>query len=202
MRVVLGVAPGAVDTASIGVCALRDCVPDRPPPEIGRGHGEARRIEGLLQDSAERSPAGRDPNNSDATLQVGQSIDVTQLDEEGTAVVDVTEMTLQMESARFRVTLMRDLKNAVTDMFATLREARELVDGKLKVLEGASYLDPYLLGRVGMAARSFASQADSLADALVYHKCPQEQVNEVEDLLEFFQQVDERVAAIAEVKHR
>jgi hypothetical protein len=33
---------------------------------------------------------------------LGQRIDVIQLDEEGTAVVDVTEMTLPMESARFR----------------------------------------------------------------------------------------------------
>jgi hypothetical protein len=33
---------------------------------------------------------------------LGQRIDVIELDEEGTAVVDVTEMTLPMESARFR----------------------------------------------------------------------------------------------------
>lgn len=33
---------------------------------------------------------------------LGQRIDVFELDEEGTAVVDVTEMTLPMESARFR----------------------------------------------------------------------------------------------------
>jgi glucose/arabinose dehydrogenase len=33
---------------------------------------------------------------------LGQRIDVIELDEEGTAVIDVTEMTLPMESARFR----------------------------------------------------------------------------------------------------
>ena len=33
---------------------------------------------------------------------LGQRIDVIELDEDGTAVVDVTEMTLPMESSRFR----------------------------------------------------------------------------------------------------
>ena len=93
---------------------------------------------------------------------------------------------------------MVEMDARFAEMIATLREARQAVEEELRALEGAKFLDRDSLARVEESARSFEEQVDSLAEMMTSQGAPEDLLNEVEDLFDFFRQVEERAEAIIE----
>ena len=97
---------------------------------------------------------------------------------------------------------MADMDGPFAEMIETLREAKQAVDSELREIEGARFLDRDRLARVEESARGFEEQVNSLAEMMTNQGATQELLEEVEDLFDFFRQIEERAEAIIEKGQR
>lgn len=83
-------------------------------------------------------------------------------------------------------------------MIETLREARQAVGNDFEVHTSTSPTDPDALWRLASAVQSFAEQADGLLNMMIKRDPLNPKIGEVEDLLDFFHQIEMQIGAVIE----
>ena len=83
-------------------------------------------------------------------------------------------------------------------MLATLKGARQAVEGELQALASARFQDRDRVARLEESARTFEEQVDGLARMMASRDAPEAQLEVAEEIFDYFRQIEERIEAMIE----